>query len=100
MGEPACIRIKIGKGVCGTVAKSKEALVVRDVHEFPGHIACDSRSNSEVVVPIVHPDSKELIGVLDLDSLVVNGFDDNDKENLSIIASIVASACDWTHILG
>lgn len=58
MGEPACIRIKIGSGVCGTVAQNLQPLVVKDVHEFPGHIACDSRSNSELVIPLVCPSSK------------------------------------------
>ena len=57
MGEPACIRIKIGKGVCGSVAANKASLLVSDVHDFPGHIACDSRSNSEVVLPVLHPDT-------------------------------------------
>ena len=67
-GKPACVRIPIGKGVCGTAAERRETVVVADVHAFPGHIACDSASNSEIVVPII--DGERLIGVLDLDSPV------------------------------
>src|SRR5512141_920222 len=65
-GKPACVRIPLGKGVCGTAAARRETVIVPDVHQFPGHIACDSASNSEIVVPIVVGD--RLIGVLDLDS--------------------------------
>jgi L-methionine (R)-S-oxide reductase len=65
-GKPACVRIGIGKGVCGTAAARRETLLVEDVHQFPGHIACDSASNSEIVVPLVR--GGELLGVLDLDS--------------------------------
>ena len=67
-GKTACIRIPLGKGVCGTAAEKDETLVVKDVHEFPGHIACDSASNSEIVVPI-HSEGK-VVGVLDLESFV------------------------------
>ncbi|MCM3906328.1 MAG: GAF domain-containing protein, partial [Pyrinomonadaceae bacterium] len=65
-GQPACVRIAIGKGVCGTAAKQRHTIIVANVHDFPGHIACDSASNSEIVVPIIKDD--KLIGVLDLDS--------------------------------
>src|ERR1700730_14849527 len=65
-GRPACVRIAMGKGVCGTAARQRETVLVDNVHEFPGHIACDSASNSEIVVPLVKED--RLIGVLDLDS--------------------------------
>ena len=65
-GKPACVRIAIGKGVCGTAAARRETVVVEDVHAFPGHIACDSASNSEVVIPLLR--GGELLGVLDLDS--------------------------------
>ena len=65
-GKPACVRIAIGKGVCGTAAARRETVVVEDVHAFPGHIACDSASNSEIVIPLVR--GGELLGVLDLDS--------------------------------
>ena len=65
-GKPACVRIAIGKGVCGTAAARRETVLVEDVHAFPGHIACDSASNSEVVIPLLR--KRELLGVLDLDS--------------------------------
>src|SRR6188768_1497734 len=65
-GKPACVRIAIGKGVCGTAAARRETMIVEDVHAFPGHIACDSASNSEVVIPLLL--HGELLGVLDLDS--------------------------------
>ncbi|QFJ55375.1 GAF domain-containing protein [Pseudobutyrivibrio xylanivorans] len=79
-GKVACIRIAIGKGVCGTAAEKDETLVVPNVHEFPGHIACDCASNSEIVVPI-HKDGK-VIGVLDIDSPSLNRFSDEDKAGL------------------
>ncbi len=82
-GKVACTKIKIGSGVCGTSAEKMETVIVEDVHKFPGHIACDSGSNSEIVVPIIQ-DSR-LIGVLDLDSYEFSGFSEIDKiylENL------------------
>ncbi len=79
-GKPACVRIAIGKGVCGTAAARHETVVVRDVHEFPGHIACDAASNSEIVVPLLK--NGELIGVLDLDSPKLARFDEQDREGL------------------
>ncbi|SHI37418.1 GAF domain-containing protein [Pseudobutyrivibrio xylanivorans] len=79
-GKVACIRIALGKGVCGTAAEKDETLVVPNVHEFPGHIACDCASNSEIVVPI-HKDGK-VIGVLDIDSPSLNRFSDEDKAGL------------------
>lgn len=79
-GKVACIRIALGKGVCGTAAEMDETLVVPNVHEFPGHIACDCASNSEIVVPI-HKDGK-VIGVLDIDSPSLNRFSDEDKAGL------------------
>jgi len=79
-GKPACVRIPIGKGVCGTAAAQRRTLVVPDVHAFPGHIACDAASNSEVVVPVVRGD--RLVGVLDLDSPVTGRFDDEDARGL------------------
>ncbi len=69
-GQPACVRIAIGKGVCGTAAQQRQTIIVANVHDFPGHIACDSASNSEIVVPIIKDD--QLIGVLDLDSPTVD----------------------------
>ncbi len=76
-GLPACTEIKIGVGVCGGAAKDKVTYVVKDVHQFDGHIACDSNSNSEIVVPIVK--DNKLIGVLDIDSPIRNRFDELDK---------------------
>ncbi|SFN66457.1 GAF domain-containing protein [Pseudobutyrivibrio sp. UC1225] len=79
-GKVACIRIALGMGVCGTAAEKDETLVVPNVHEFPGHIACDCASNSEIVVPI-HKDGK-VVGVLDIDSPSLNRFSDEDKAGL------------------
>src|SRR5579864_5623914 len=76
-GRPACVRIPLGKGVCGTAAERRESVVVPDVHAFPGHIACDSASRSELVVPLIK--GSELIGVLDLDSPLPGRFDEADR---------------------
>src|ERR1700693_1372188 len=76
-GKPACVRIPIGKGVCGTAAHWRKAVLVPDVHEFPGHIACDSASRSELVVPLIRGET--LIGVLDLDSPLLARFDADDQ---------------------
>lgn len=86
MGKPACVRIALGKGVCGTAAASRETQVVKDVHAFPGHIACDSASASEIVVPLVQ--HGRLIGVLDLDSPVTARFDEQDRAGLERVAAI------------
>lgn len=89
-GKPACVRIAIGKGVCGTAAERRATVVVRDVHEFPGHIACDAASNSEIVVPMVK--NGELIGVLDLDSPKLARFDEQDREGLEkFVATLLGS---------
>src|SRR5919205_1838741 len=79
-GRPACVRIALGSGVCGTAAAARRTVVVENVHEFPGHIACDSASNSEVVVPLLKGD--ELLGVLDLDSPSLGRFDQEDARGL------------------
>ncbi|UCZ52299.1 GAF domain-containing protein [Bacillus shivajii] len=84
-GLPACVRIKSGKGVCGTVAQNKETLRVEDVHQFPGHIACDAASNSEIVVPIIVNDT--LYGVLDIDSPSKNRFSEVDEKGLELFVS-------------
>lgn len=91
-GKPACVRIKLGKGVCGTAAKNRETLVVANVHEFPGHIACDAASNSEVVVPMYLGD--RLIGVLDLDSFEYGNFDETDKIYLEKAVEIILNASE------
>ena len=84
-GKPACVRIEIGRGVCGAAAERRETLVVPDVHEFADHIACDSASNSEIVVPLVK--NERLIGVLDLDSPSFNRFDEEDRIGLERAAA-------------
>jgi GAF domain-containing protein len=85
-GRPACVRIAIGKGVCGTAAEQRQTILVDNVHEFPGHIACDSASNSEIVVPLIL--NEQLIGVLDLDSPSFARFDDEDARGLNELAEI------------
>lgn len=87
-GKPACIEIPLGKGVCGKAALDKNALVVADVHSFEGHIACDTASNSEIVVPIVR--GAELYGVIDIDSPSFSRFDDRDRAGLEEFAKIIA----------
>jgi len=91
-GQIACVRIPFGKGVCGTAAQSRETQRVLDVHEFPGHIACDSASNSELVVPLVK-DGK-LIGVLDLDSPSLARFGEEDQAGIEQLAAIFLKATD------
>jgi len=86
-GKPACVRIAIGKGVCGTAAARRQSVIVRDVHEFPGHIACDSASNSEIVVPMIRGDA--LLGVLDLDSPKLGRFDEEDRQGLERLVEIL-----------
>jgi GAF domain-containing protein len=85
-GKPACVRIAMGKGVCGTAAEHRQTLLVENVHEFPGHIACDSESNSEIVVPLIK--DQQLIGVLDLDSPLFGRFDDEDARGLNELVSL------------
>jgi len=85
-GKPACVRIGMGKGVCGTAAQQRQTILVDNVHEFPGHIACDSESNSEIVLPLVK--DGELLGVLDLDSPVLGRFDEQDARGLNELAAI------------
>jgi GAF domain-containing protein len=89
-GKAACIRIALGKGVCGTAAATRKTQLVADVHAFPGHIACDADSASELVVPIVH--EGRLIGVLDLDSPVVGRFDAEDAAGLEALCIALAPA--------
>ena len=79
-GKPACIEISVGNGVCGTAVLKDEIMLVKNVHEFPGHIACDSESNSEIVLPI-HANGK-IVGVLDIDSPLLARFDEDDKNGL------------------
>jgi GAF domain-containing protein len=89
-GKPACVRIAMGKGVCGTAAAQRTTQVVRDVNQFAGHIACDSASNSEIVVPMIR--NGELLGVLDLDSPKLARFDEEDRAGLEeFVAALLAN---------
>lgn len=89
-GKPACVRIALGKGVCGSAAQSARSIVVPDVHAFPGHIACDAASRSEVVVPVIV--AGRVVGVLDLDSPLPGRFDDEDARALErLVADFVAA---------
>jgi GAF domain-containing protein len=89
-GKPACVRIPDGKGVCGTAAATRKTLIVPDVHAFEGHIACDSASNSEIVVPLVRDGTA--IGVLDLDSPLLARFDEADAAGLDALAAVWLAA--------
>jgi len=92
-GRPACVRIALGRGVCGTAAARRETVVVPDVHEFPDHIACDPASNSEVVVPILRGD--RVLGVLDIDSPLPGRFDAADGRGLERVVTAFCRATDW-----
>ncbi|MBB6632685.1 GAF domain-containing protein [Cohnella thailandensis] len=87
-GLPACVRIALGRGVCGTAAQKRETIRVEDVHQFPGHIACDAASNSEIVVPLYAKD--ELIGVLDIDSPLKGRFTEEDQRLLEKFVRVLA----------
>jgi len=86
-GKPACVRIALGKGVCGTAAQTRLTQLVRDVHEFPGHIACDSASQSEIVVPLVAKDGS-LAGVWDVDSPSIDRFDADDAKGMEALCRV------------
>jgi L-methionine (R)-S-oxide reductase len=86
-GKPACVRIPIGKGVCGTAAAERRSVLVADVHAFPGHIACDAASRSELVVPLLRGD--DVLGVLDLDSPKPGRFDETDRAGCEALAAIL-----------
>ena len=89
-GKPACIRIPVGRGVCGTTVEKKETIIVEDVHAFPGHIACDSASNSEIVIPIMK--DGEVFGVLDVDSPIFNRFSSIEKQYLEAVVAIIEAS--------
>lgn len=95
-GKPACINIELGKGVCGTAAQNRETQLVKDVHDFPGHIACDSASQSEVVVPIIV--DGEVIGVLDIDSPDINRFDEEDRAGFERFVATLVKYVDWESV--
>ena len=91
-GKPACTRIPLGRGVCGTAAQRRETVMVPKVHDFPGHIACDAASNSEIVVPLIS--ANNLIGVLDVDSPVLSRFDEMDRRGLESLAALLLDVSD------
>ena len=93
-GKPACVRIALGRGVCGTAARERRTVLVPDVHRFPGHIACDSASNSELVIPLVKAGG--LCGVLDLDSPLPHRFSEADARALERVAQAFLEATDVT----
>ncbi len=92
-GKPACIHIGIGKGVCGTAVAENRTVLVENVHDFPGHIACDGASNSEIVLPLYS--GQEIKGVLDLDSPVIGRFTEEDRKGLETVASLISGAVIW-----
>jgi GAF domain-containing protein len=93
-GKVACVRIPMGRGVCGTAARDRQTIVVPDVNAFPGHIACDAASRSEIVVPLTR--GERLLGVLDIDSPSLDRFDAEDAAGLERVAKILARDCDWS----
>lgn len=95
-GKAACIRIDKGRGVCGEAFERGQTQLVADVHQFPGHIACDSASNSEIVIPIMI--NNKVAAVLDIDSPVKNRFDEDDKMHLEKLCEIIKESCDWENI--
>lgn len=92
-GKPACVRIPVGRGVCGTAVKEKEIQLVYDVHMFPGHIACDAASNSEIVIPLIR--NGEVKGVLDIDSPLVGRFSFEDLHGLAALCEVLIEGCNW-----
>ena len=95
-GKPACVRIGMGQGVCGTAAQRKETLVVPDVLAFPGHIACDAASRSEIVVPILRQGA--LVGVLDVDAPETDRFDAEDRAGLEAFVATLTSRIAWDRL--
>ena len=96
-GRPACqyIRAVRGKGVCADAFVTQATVLVRDVHSYPGHIACDGATRSEIVAPLFSGDSGRIVGVLDLDCLKEGGFEDVDREGVERIAKLLGEGCDW-----
>jgi L-methionine (R)-S-oxide reductase len=97
-GKVARVRIALGRGVCGTAAQRRETVIVPDVHAFPGHIACDTASRSEIVVPLLH--QRQLLGVLDLDSPDLARFDSDDAVGLNSLANQLLQKSDWSWLVG
>ena len=113
-GKVACQTIKLGKGVCGTAAGQGKTIMLQDVNDFPGHIACDGESKSEIVAAIRAEGKvssvcvlcqfyaetiKQVVGVIDIDCAEMQGFDDSDKEGLEAVAALLGDCCDWTEFL-
>ena len=96
-GKVACVRIAMGSGVCGTAAERRETVIVEDVHSFPGHIACDAASRSEIVVPLIQ--NGQLIGVLDLDSPHTGRFDTEDGAGLNAAVNLLVQASDLIRLV-
>lgn len=94
-GKTACTMISLGRGVCGTAASARATQLVPDVHQFPGHIACDSASNSEIVIPLIKDDT--LLGVLDIDSPILSRFDAEDAEGLEKLCTVLMNDVDWSN---
>ena len=92
-GEPTCVRIAIGRGVCGTVVQRRATVIVPNVHEFPGHLACYRESNREIVVPLIQ--EGRLRGVVDLDSPELGHFDTGDQEGLEAFGRILIESTEW-----
>ena len=92
-GKVACLRIPVGRGVCGTAVAEDKTQRIADVHQFPGHIACDSASNSEIVVPLRCKGA--IVGVLDIDSPLFERFDEEDQKGLEEFAQILEQGCKW-----
>ena len=97
-GRVACVRIALGQGVCGTAAERRETVIVPDVNAFPGHIACDSASRSEIVVPLIK--NGQLLGVLDLDSPQPGRFDSEDGDGLNAAAALLIQSSDLQRVVG
>ena len=96
-GNTACTVIPVGRGVCGTAAATREIQLVKDVHQFPGHIACDSASNSEIVLPLIKDGA--LLGVMDIDAPIFNRFEQCDADGLNTLCNILTNTIDWTSLL-
>jgi len=92
MGKPACTRLQVGHGVCGTAVEKAQTVLVPDVHQFPGHVACDTSSNSELVVPLFRFGG--IMGVIDLDSLLLSRFDEEDARGIETLAKFWVTASD------
>lgn len=97
-GKVACQTIAFGRGVCGTAAQTQTTQLVKDVDEFPGHIACDGDSKSEIVVPVLvdqQDGTKKVVAIIDIDCAVLNGFDKVDQQNLEKLAAMLSHSCNW-----